>query len=143
MRFFSLRKNNTNLNIDDIILIDENYSVFIQMSCLINAVIRIFFKFKASEAQEFLSRLKEMNVEQISNTINILQIFLRPSTDFAIILSTLFKWIRMSYVYILEASLSEAILAHLLFKFDMEEGDNKLSQLVSVAHFFVVNTAWI
>jgi len=55
----------------------------------------------------------------------------------------LFKLNKNEYVYILEASLSEAILAHLLFKFDMAEDDNKLSQLVSVAHFLCHNTGWI
>ena len=45
---FSLKKNNTNLNIDDIILIDENYSVFIQNVLPNKRRDSDFFKFKAS-----------------------------------------------------------------------------------------------
>jgi len=82
-----------------------------------------------------LTRLRQMNVEEIANTYNVPMDISSTITGFAIILNTLFKLNKNEYVYILEASLSEAILAHLLFKFDLEEGDNKLSQLVSVAHF--------
>ena len=132
---FSLRKNNTNLSIDDIILIDENYSVFIQNVLPNKRRDSDFFKFKASEAQELLARLRQMNVEEIANTYNVPTDIASTITGFAIILNTLFKLNKNEYIYILEASLSEAILAHLLFKFDMAEDDNKLSQLVSVAHF--------
>ncbi|MDE2214068.1 MAG: HD domain-containing protein [Candidatus Omnitrophica bacterium] len=131
----SLNNNNTNFKIDDIILIDENYSVFIQNVLPNKRRDSDFFKFKASEAQELLSRLRQMNVEEIANTYNVPADVSSTITGFAIILNTLFKLNNSEYVYILEASLSEAILAHLLFKFDMSEGDNKLSQLVSVAHF--------
>src|SRR5262249_5121868 len=94
-----------------------------------------FFKFKATEAQEMLAQLKEMNAEEIANTYSVPADIASTITGYAIILNTLFKLNKNEYIYILEASLSEAILAHLLFKFDLAEGDNKLSQLVSVAHF--------
>ncbi|MBF0511642.1 MAG: HD domain-containing protein, partial [Candidatus Omnitrophica bacterium] len=132
---FFLKKNNANLVIDDIILIDENYSVYIQNILPNKRRDSDFFKFKASEAQEFLARLKPMNVEEIANNYNIPTDIASTITGFAIILNTLLKLNKNEYVYILEASLSEAIMMHLLFKFDMEEGDNKLNQLVSVAHF--------
>ena len=130
-----LKKNNANLAIDDIILIDENYSVFIQHVLPNKRRDSDFFKFKASEAQELLSRLKQMNAEQIAQTYNVPTDIATTFIGFAIILNTLFKIGNNEYVYILEASLSEAILANLLFKFDTSEKDNKLSQLVSVAHF--------
>jgi len=132
---FSLTKNNNVFNIDDIILIDENYSVYIQNMLPNKRRDSDFFKFKATEAEELLTRLRQMNVEQIANTYNVPAEIASTITGFAIILNTLFKLNKNEYVYILEASLSEAILAHLLFKFDLTEGDNKLSQLVSVAHF--------
>ncbi|MDE2028604.1 MAG: HD domain-containing protein, partial [Candidatus Omnitrophica bacterium] len=131
----SLNKNNTNFNIDDIILIDENYSVFIQNVLPNKRRDSDFFKFKASEAQELLTRLKQMNVEEIANSYNVPTDISATITGYAIILNTLFKINKSEYIYILEASLSEAILAHLLFKFEKSEDDNKLSQLVSVAHF--------
>ena len=114
---FFLKKNNANLNIDDIILIDENYSVFIQNVLPNKRRESDFFKFKASEAQELLTRLKQMNVEEIANTYNVPADIAATITGFAIILNTLFKFNENEYIYILEASLSEAILAHLLFKF--------------------------
>lgn len=130
---FFLKKNNTDLKIDDIILIDENYSVFIQHVLPNKRRDSDFFKFKASEAQELLSRLKQMNAEEIAHTYNVPADIAATFIGFAIILNTLFKVGNNEYVYILEASLSEAILANLLFKFDTSEKDNKLSQLVSVA----------
>jgi len=132
---FFLKKNNTHLNIDDIILIDENYSVFIQNVLPSKRRDSDFFKFKASEAQELLSRLKQMNAEQIVQTYNVPADIANTFIGFAIIINILFKFSNNEYVYILQVSLSEAVLANLLFKFDTAEKDNKLSQLVSVAHF--------
>lgn len=132
---FSLRRHSPDVNIDDIILIDENYSVYIQNVMPNKRRDSDFFKFKASEAQELLARLRQLNVEEIANTYNVPADIALTITGFAIILNTLFKLNKNENVYILEASLSEAILAHILFKFETAEGDNKLSQLVSVAHF--------
>ncbi len=130
-----IKKNNPGLLIDDIILIDENYAPFIQNILPNKRRDSDFFKFKANEAQEFLARLKQMNAEQIANDCNIPADISATIGGFAIILNTLFKLNKNEHVYILEASLSEAILANLLFKFEISEKDNKLSQLVSVAHF--------
>ncbi len=130
-----LKKNNPNLVIDDIILIDENYSPFIQQVLPNKRRDSDFFKFKANEAGEFLSRLRQMNPQEIATTYQIPTDIAGTIIGFAIILNTLFKLNKNEHVYILEASLSEAILANLLFKFDTSEKDNKLSQLVSGAHF--------
>jgi exopolyphosphatase / guanosine-5'-triphosphate,3'-diphosphate pyrophosphatase len=130
-----IKKNNPGLAIDDIILIDENYSVYIQNVLPNKRRDSDFFKFKASEAQEFLERLRQMNPEKIANAYQIPADISSTIAGFAIILNTLFKLNKNEYVYILEASLSEAILANLLFKFEVSEKENKLSQLVSVAHF--------
>lgn len=130
-----IKKNNPEIVIDDVILIDENYSVFIQNILPNKRRDSDFFKFKASEAQEFLSRLRLMNPEEISGTYQIPPDIASTITGFASILNALFKLKKNDYVYILEASLSEAILANMLFKFDISESDNKLTQLISVAHF--------
>ncbi len=132
---FFLKKNNANLNIDDIILIDENYSVFIQNVLPNKRRESDFFKFKATEAQELLSRLRQMNTEEIAHTYNVPADIAVTFIGFAIIINALFKFGGNEYLYILEASLSEAVLANLLFKFETSEKDNKLSQLVSVAHY--------
>ncbi len=130
-----LKKNNPGLIIDDIILIDENYSVFIQNVLPNKRRDSDFFKFKASEAGEFLSRLRQMNPEEISRTYSIPADISTTIMGFAIILNTLLKLTKNEHVYILEASLSEAILANQLFRLEASEKTDKLSQLVSVAHF--------
>ncbi|MBI3602020.1 MAG: HD domain-containing protein [Candidatus Omnitrophica bacterium] len=130
-----LKKNNPGLVIDDIILIDENYSVFIQNILPNKRRDSDFFKFKASEAQEFLSRLRQMNAQEIERTYGVPSDIAATIVGFAIILNTLFKLNKNEHVYILEASLSEAILANQLFRLEASEKTDKLSQLVSVAHF--------
>ncbi|MBF0489217.1 MAG: HD domain-containing protein [Candidatus Omnitrophica bacterium] len=130
-----LKKNNPGLVIDDIILIDENYSVFIQNILPNKRRDSDFFKFKSSEAQEFLSRLREMNPENIARTYNIPADISTTIIGFAIILNTLLKLTKNEHVYILEASLSEAIMANQLFRLEATEKTDKLSQLISVAHF--------
>jgi exopolyphosphatase/guanosine-5'-triphosphate,3'-diphosphate pyrophosphatase len=130
-----IKKNNPGMTIDDIILIDENYSPYIQKVLPNKRRDSEFFKFKASEAEELLTRLKEMNPGEIGNTYQVPGEVSSTIIGFAIILNTLLKLNKNEYVYILEASLSEAILANLLFKFEVTEEENKLSQLVSGAHF--------
>lgn len=130
-----LKKNNPSLKIDDIILIDENYSVFIQNILPNKRRDSDFFKFKSSEAQEFLLRLRQMNPEEIARTYNVPPDVATTIVGFAIILNTLLKINKSEYVYILEASLSEAILANQLFRLETSEKTDKISQLVSVAHF--------
>jgi exopolyphosphatase / guanosine-5'-triphosphate,3'-diphosphate pyrophosphatase len=130
-----IKKNNPGMVIDDIILIDENYSIYIQNILPNKRRDSDFFKFKASEAQEFLTRLRQMNPEEISRTYNIPPDVANTIMGFAIILNTLFKLNKNEHVYILEASLSEAILANQLFRFETTEKADKLSQLISVAHF--------
>jgi len=130
-----IKKNNPSLVIDDIILIDENYSVFIQNILPNKRRDSDFFKFKASEAAEFLFRIREMNPEEIARTYGIPADISTTIVGFAIILNTLLKLTKNEYVYILEASLSEAILANQLFRLEASEKTDRLSQLVSVAHF--------
>ncbi|MEI7998265.1 MAG: HD domain-containing protein [Candidatus Omnitrophota bacterium] len=130
-----IKKNNPGLAIDDIILIDENYSVFIQNVLPNKRRDSDFFKFKSSEAQEFLSRLRQMNPEEIARTYDIPVDISTTIVGFSIILNTLLKLTKNDYVYILEASLSEAILANQLFRLEASEKTDRLSQLVSVAHF--------
>lgn len=130
-----IKKNNPTLKIDDVILIDDSYSVFIQNILPNKRRDSEFFKFKASEAEELSSRLRQMNHGEIANTYQIPMDIASTIASFASILNALFKLNKNEYVYILEASLSEAILANMLFKFDISESANKLNQLTSVAHF--------
>lgn len=130
-----LKKNNPGITIDDIILIDENYSVYIQHVLPNKRRDSDFFKFKATEAKELLDRLHQLSSQEIMTQYNVPADIAQTIVGFAIILNTLFKLNKNEYVYILEASLSQAILANLIFKFDTTETENRLSQLVSVAEF--------
>ncbi len=130
-----LKKNNPSLVIDDVILIDENYSVFIQNILPSKRRDSDFYKLKASEAQEFLAKLQEMNAEEISKNFDVPAEVASTIIGFAIVLNKLLKLNKKDYLYILEASLSEAILANQLFRLEASEKTDKFSQLVSVAHF--------
>jgi exopolyphosphatase/guanosine-5'-triphosphate,3'-diphosphate pyrophosphatase len=130
-----IKKTNPQLIIDDVILIDDNYSIYIQNILPNKRRDSDFFKLKSSEAQELLNRLRQMNPEEIAHTYKIPADISQTIVGFTIILNTLFELNKQEHVYILESSLSEAILANLLFQFDDSDTDNKLSQLTSVAHF--------
>ncbi len=130
-----LKKNNPGLVIDDVILIDENYSVFLQNILPNRRRDSDFYKLKATEAQELLSKLQQMNAEEIARSYELPTDVASTIIGFAIVLNKLLLLNKKEYLYILEASLSEAILANQLFRLESSEKTDKVSQLVSVAHF--------
>ncbi len=132
---FFLKKNNPNLVIDDVILIDENYSIYLQNILPNKKRESDFYKLKASEAAEFVLKLQQMNAEEIARTYNVPADISTTIIGFAIVLNKLLKLNKKEYIYILEASLSEAILANQLFRLESSEKTDKVSQLVSVANF--------
>ena len=50
-------------------------------------------------------------------------------------MNKLFKLIKKRSIFLLETSLSEALLANMIFGFDLAEKYNKTNQLISVAKF--------
>lgn len=130
-----LQQMSPKLNVDDIILIDENYSAYLQNILPNKRRDSNFFQFKKSESDEFLARLRERSATEIARDYNIPADFSETIIGYAAILNSLFKLTNKENIYILETSLSEAILANLLDKYEAVDKNNKTDQLVSVATY--------
>ena len=130
-----LQQMSPKLNVDDIILIDENYSAYLQNILPNKRRDSNFFQFKRSESDEFLARLRERSATEIARDYKIPSDFSETIVGYASILSSLFKLTNKENIYILETSLSEAILANLLDKYEAVDKNNKTDQLVSVATY--------
>lgn len=130
-----LQQMSPKLNVDDVILIDENYSVFLQNILPNKRRDSNFFQFKKSESDEFLARLRERSAPEIAHDYKIPIESSETIVGYAAILNSLFKLTNKENIYILETSLSEAILANVLDKYETVDKNNKLDQLVSVATY--------
>lgn len=130
-----LKRSIPQLPIDDIILIDENYSAFLQNILPNKRRESNFFKFKEGESKEFLEKLVDRNSDDIASTYKVPPEVADTIVGYATIVNLLFKLTKNDYIYILETSLAEAILANVLFQFEDVKENNMESQLISVAQF--------
>jgi exopolyphosphatase / guanosine-5'-triphosphate,3'-diphosphate pyrophosphatase len=130
-----LQQMSPKLNVDDVILIDENYSVYLQNILPNKRRDSNFFQFKKSESDEFLARLTERNAAEISQDYKIPMDVSETIVGYASILNSLFKLTNKESIYILETSLSEAILANMLDKYETADQNNRMDQLVSVVTY--------
>ena len=130
--FRHLKSNLPRIQIDDIILIDENYFYF-QNFLPDKTVKSNFFQFTQKESETILTQLSEKNIEEISREYKIPLEIAESIYGYAVILNNLFSFTENRYIYILETSLSEAILENLLFDLELSKKYNRENQLVSVA----------
>ena len=122
------------IQIDDVILIDENYAYL--QSILPNKKRESdFFQFELKDSKEVMEQLFDHNVEDIVRAHKIPVEVADTMVVYAIILDMFFTLTQNQYIYILETSLSEAILANILFDLELSEKYNKKNQLISVANF--------
>ena len=127
-----LKKMIPRIRLDDIILIDENYSPYLQNILPSNKRESNFFQFRQKESEDFLANLANRNPEEIASAYKIPVEVANTIVGYAIIVNKLFKLTKNKYINILETSLPEAILANILFRFDLTKESNKTKQLVSV-----------
>ncbi len=130
-----LKRSIPQVPIDDIILIDENYSAFLQNILPNKRRESNFFKFKSSESNEFLEKLLDRNADEIAATYKVPTEIADTIVGYATIVNLLFKMNKNDYMYILETSLAEAILANVLFQLEYAKENNRTNQLISVAKF--------
>lgn len=130
-----LQQMNPKLNVDDVILIDENYSTYLQNILPNKRRDSNFFQFKKSESDEFLARLRERSAVEIARDYNIPVDISETIVGYASILSSLFHLTNKENIFILQTSLSEAILANMLDKYETMDKHNRMDQLVSVATY--------
>ncbi len=122
--------------INDIILIDENYSPYLRNIFANKGLDTNFFQFKRRDAAALLKRVTKQNLDDLASSFSIPKEIVETLDGYAIVLNALYKLASKQYLYILETSLPEALLANLIFDFELSKKDNKKKQLVSVVNMF-------
>ena len=123
------------IQIDDIILIDENYT-YLQSILPNKKKESDFFQFSGDDSKNVLAEVSDKSVEEIVRTYKVPREVAETLGSYTIMLNMFFTLTENKYIYILEASLSGAILTNILFDLELSEKYNKQNQLISVAKFF-------
>jgi len=121
------------ITIDDIILIDENYSSFLQNILKTKRYSEKFFQITSEESQQILKNLADKNPREIIRDFKIPVETADTITAYAIILNIFFTLTTNNRIYILETSLAEAVLANILLELELSKKYNKTNQLISIA----------
>ena len=121
------------ITINDIILVDENYSSFFQNILKTKRFPDKFFQITSEESQQILKNLAEKNPREIIRDYKIPVETADTITAYAIILNIFFTLTTNNQIYILETSLAEAVLANILLELELSKKYNKTNQLVSIA----------
>jgi exopolyphosphatase/guanosine-5'-triphosphate,3'-diphosphate pyrophosphatase len=133
--FIFLKRQLPNIKIDDIILIDENYSPFLTKFLPSKKVDSKFYQLSTKEADELVGILADMSAEDITRAYKIPHEIANTMTAYSIILNNLFKFLEGPSMNIFETSLAEAILANMLMEIEISKKYDKANQLISVARF--------
>ncbi|MFH1046572.1 MAG: HD domain-containing protein [Candidatus Omnitrophota bacterium] len=122
------------VNIDDIILIDETYSVYLSKILLDNKTSGSFFKLSEADTNQLFEKVTDRNIEDISAEYKIPFENAETFPAYSIILNTFVKLSENKNIYILEVPLAEAVLADMILDFEMSQKYNKTNQLLSIAN---------
>ncbi len=123
------------IHIDDVILVDESYSVALHNILSHKKLGSNFFQLQFRESKEFLSLVTSGNLDDLAQKYNISTDTASSLDGYAVILHKLFKLTSKRSIYILETSLSEALLAHTILGLELDQKYHRENQLVSVAKF--------
>ena len=130
--FIYLSKSIPRVQLDDIVLINENYFYFQNLLPEKKAALD-FFQLTKAEVQNILKELSGKHPETISNDYKIPLAIAETLEAYAVILQQFFSLGSKNYIYILQTSLSEAILASLLSGLEISKRYDKANQLIAVA----------
>jgi len=131
----SLKRAFADIDIEDVILIDESYSSALHKLLPNKARQPSFFPLRFRESKQFLSRLTERNLDDLGRKYDIPADIADSIDGYAIILNKLFRLVKKRSIYILETSLTEALLANMVLGVELSKKYNKTNQLISVAKF--------
>jgi exopolyphosphatase/guanosine-5'-triphosphate,3'-diphosphate pyrophosphatase len=131
--FGYLERSLPKLTLNDILLIDENYSSFIPTIVEKEDRDSRFFQLSVEEAQDLLKRTIDKSANQLNRIYKVPADIADTMVAYAIILNAVFTLIQNDHIYILEVSLSEAIMANKLLEMEISKKYNKTNQLVSLA----------
>jgi len=130
--FAYLSKSIPRLQLDDVVLINESYFYFQNLLPEKKATSN-FFQLTKTEIQNIVKELSGKNPEVISTTYKIPLSTAETFEAYAMILQQFFSLVSKNYIYILQTSLSEAILASLLSGPEILKRYDKTNQLTAVA----------
>ncbi len=132
--FAFLRRDMPQINIDDIILIDESYAAYLSNVLTNTKPQENFFKLGDQDTAELLGKLMDKSTEDIAADYRIPLETADSFPGYAIILNSFVKLSENKNIYVLEVSLSEAIIADMILDFEVSQKYNKANQLISVAN---------
>jgi len=121
------------VEIDDIILIDEGYASYLPAMLPGRRLQGKFFSLSKEDTQQLLDTLLEKSASDIAAEYKIPAETAGTFLEYAIILNTFAGLGKKKQVYMLEASLSEAILSNLILDYEKSLQYNKTNQLLSIA----------
>ncbi|MEI7904350.1 MAG: hypothetical protein WCI43_02930 [Candidatus Firestonebacteria bacterium] len=125
----------SDLKIDDIILIDENYASYLNSITAKASLEPDFMRISKPDASEIVNVLSERTARDISTEFKIPSETAETITSYAMTLNSLFSLANSEYIYVLKASLSEAIIAGILLDYEVSPKYNKTNQLLSMTTF--------
>ncbi|MCB9757666.1 MAG: HD domain-containing protein [Candidatus Omnitrophica bacterium] len=128
-----VKKSIPHLKIDDVIVVDENYSGYLNNFVPSRSRQSEFFQFRIKESEDLLAKLTESYPETVAVSYKVPADVVETMTGYAIIVNKIFRLTKNKYIYILDTSLAEAVLANMIFKLELFQENNKTNQLISVA----------
>lgn len=132
--FAYLKRELPPLSVDDIILIDETYSVHLSRILSGNKPAESFFALSETDTGEVLNKIMEKNTEDIADEYKIPIESAETFPGYAIILNAFMALSENKNIYILEVPLAEAVLADMILDFEISQKYNKTNQLMSMAN---------
>jgi len=133
--FVHIRKIVPKVRINDVILIDEMFGRYLPNILPSKKREPNFFKFTARESRKLLDKVTQEKLEDLSFRYNIPPYIADAFDGHALVVSKLFQLTRNHYIYILETSLSEAMLGHMILGAEIAKRYNTANQLISTARF--------
>ncbi len=131
--FSYLERSIPKLVIDDIFLVDENYSSHLQNIIPLRKDESNFLRLNFEESRRLLSSLVDKTPNEITRAYKIPLDLSNTIIAYAIILNIFFTLTDNKEICMLDISLSEAVLAHVLLELELSKKYNKTNQLVSLA----------
>lgn len=133
--FLYLKRSIPSINIDDIILIDENYAPYLPQLIAKERTDTKFYQLEKKEVEEIVSQVADKNKEEIARAYKIPLQMAETITPYSIIVNNLFVLTESKYLYIFETSLAEAVLANMMLDIEIAKKYDKTNQLISMARF--------
>ncbi len=133
--FAYLKRSMPKIAIDDVILIDETHASYVQNILSHKKWEPRFFQFSREDAAELGTRISDMTPEELTRAHKVPLEIADALNVYQVIIDAFLGMASNNYIYILQASLSEAVLANILLGYDLSPKYNKINQLVSITSF--------